>query len=102
MDIKLSSDIFIIKKILKKTSAKGFKEFKEGTMFYITTTIEKTTGGSGGGLYATYFRVHVFNEKDQCFDYSITESQNTLISRLQCFEYNSSWLKPNFIEGSNV
>lgn len=95
--IELSSSILIITKVLKKTSAKVFKEFKEGTIFYITTKIKKHERSLAGRLYATYCTVNVFDDKDQCFNLSTTEAQNILILRLQCFEYKPYYPVPKFI-----
>lgn len=70
----------IVKKILKKTSAKGFKEFKVGDEVEFSNELKAC--GRGRGTYATYIEIH---NKTQ--DIKVCKSFNELSMLLSCFEW---------------
>lgn len=80
-DITLKSRGWRITRILKRTTAEGFKKLRVEDVIYFSMAITATKGASSGGLYATYITV-------ECPTKAITVrvSQNMLIRYLQIFE----------------
>ena len=59
VDLVLYSDVFRVKKIIKKTSAEGFKELKVGSVFQLVVRGTTSAGGgsSRGNTYARYYTI---------------------------------------------
>lgn len=79
--INLRSRQLTVVKIVKKTKARLFSEFREGTTFRISMELRPTTGASNG-LYALCVKVNNITT-----DESATFSQNEVLKYLSCFEY---------------
>lgn len=75
--IKLTSDIYKITKIKKKTNAKGFKDFKVGDLIQFNTEIKDKSRASGNGVYATYIETNNLTQ-----NISILKSQSQLANIL--------------------
>lgn len=78
--IVLTSGELHVKKVLKPTTAKFFKDLHEGDSIAIIHKIESTTGASNG-LYSTQMKV--INYTRNTFIYI---SENNLVARLANFE----------------
>ncbi len=64
--IMLKSDVYVVKQILKKTTAKMFTDLKIGNkiMFSIPITIAGPGHNTRGGIYASYITVTNLDTKD--------------------------------------
>jgi hypothetical protein len=77
--IILESKILKINKIIKKTSAKMFKDLKEGDRIYLSIKVKEV--GRHRGTYAPVITVENLNTKE----YTL-KTFNELPSILECFD----------------
>lgn len=78
--IKFESKQYVVKKILKPTSAKGFSQLKVGDMIKFSMSLKSTLGASGNRLYALSVDIQMSNYV--CW----SNSQNMFLKNLSNFE----------------
>lgn len=81
-NITLRSKRLVVTEIVKPTKARLFKDFREGTVFKLSTVLVRTTGASNG-LYALDITLTNYNTEE-----SAKFTQNEVLRYLECFEYS--------------
>lgn len=82
--LRLNSGELRVQAILKPTKAKFFTDLHVGDSLGVIHELRSTTGASGGGKYASYYKVMCYNRGT-----SITLTGNELIHRLDNFSIES-------------
>lgn len=80
--MELWSDLYVVKKIKKKTKARIFGDIKVGDRLMFSMDIQSVQGASGGGKYASY--VTVLNLTQRTSDAS--KSQTEIAKYLTYFD----------------
>lgn len=55
--ITLTSDVYVVTEIKRKTRAKVFEDWRVGDRIRFSTQMKAVGGASGGGIYASMFTV---------------------------------------------
>ena len=82
MNIRLTSDILIVSKVLKKTRAELFKDLKEGDRIILSIPVKYA--GYNRGVHASYIEVENLSTGKTTY-----KSFNQLPRLLKCFEFNT-------------
>jgi hypothetical protein len=84
--MKFRSDKYIIRKINRKTRAKGWASLREGNIIRFSMNLKKTIRGRRGGLYSTTITITVFGPMGWIAEDSWENTQNTFLNNLETFE----------------